>query len=50
MKIGFGYEEILKNLKELENKETYNIKVENVIKSINDLFDKYKNGGIYQNL
>ena len=50
MNKNFGYDEVKQKLKELENKETYNKKVENIVKSINDLYDKYEKEGIYPNL
>ena len=50
MKRDFGYEEAKNKLQELENHETYNKKVDNLLKLIDDFEEKYTNLGINLNL
>ena len=42
----FGYEEVQKYLKELEIKETYDKKIDNILKLVNEFDEKYEKEGI----
>ena len=45
----FKYKEMESKLKELDNRDTINKKINNVVSKLNDFFEIYKNGGIYLN-
>ena len=46
----FWYDEAQKKLRELENKETYDKKIDRLLKLIDDFSEKYEKGGINLNL